>query len=89
MQRCFLIEVLKCPCGGRREAVALVRAGKSAERYLKHVGLPHEPPTFARPPPAQLTFDDAAEPDPDSFDQRPPTDEDDDIWWSEPDLDAA
>ena len=89
MQRCFLIDVLKCPCGGRREVVALVRAGKSAERYLKHAGLSHEPPTFARPPPAQLTFDDAADLDPDWFDHRPPTDEHDDIWWGASDLDAA
>jgi hypothetical protein len=89
MQRCFLIDVLKCSCGGRREVVALVRAGKSAERYLKHAGLPHEAPTFARPPLAQLTFDDAADTDHGWFDQRPPTDEDDDMWWSASDLDAA
>jgi hypothetical protein len=89
MQRCFLIDVLKCPCGGRREVVSLIRPGKSAERYLKHVGLPHEAPTFARPPPAQFSFDDAADLDPGGFDQRPPTDEDDDMWWSASDLDAA
>ena len=91
MQRCFLIDVLRCACGGRREVVALVRAGNSAERYLRHVGLPHEPPAFARPPPAQLKFDDATDDGALGWeDQRTPDARgDDDIWWSDADLDAA
>ncbi len=58
VQRVFLVDVLDCPCGGRRRVLAMVFDPRSIERILRHLGLPHVAPPRAppRPMPARLPF---------------------------------
>ena len=53
IRRVFLEDVLSCPCGGRRRVLAMVLRSDSIERVLRHLGLPHQPPTRAPPRPMQ------------------------------------
>ena len=59
LKRCFAVDVLTCSCGGQRELISLIEAGRTATKILAHVGLPTERPRFkaARAPP-QAEFDD-------------------------------
>ena len=49
----FLIEVLTCPCGGKRTLIAAITEPGVIVRILDHLGLPSEPPqvTPTRAPP--------------------------------------
>ena len=49
MLRTFLIDVLACPCGGRRRVLSLVCDPAQIYRYLTHLGLPTDPPERAPP----------------------------------------
>ena len=40
LARVFLVDVLRCPCGGRRRVLAMVRDPLAIERVLTHLGLP-------------------------------------------------
>lgn len=54
LRRAFRIDILQCgKCGGRRELIALINAGKTATRILDHLGIPSTPPRMrpARAPP--------------------------------------
>jgi hypothetical protein len=53
VQRVFLTEILRCPCGGRRRVLAMIFNPASIERVLRHLGLPHEPMPRAPPRPMQ------------------------------------
>ena len=53
VQRAFLTEIMRCPCGGRRRVLAMIFNPKSIERVLRHLGLPHEPMPRAPPRPMQ------------------------------------
>ncbi len=52
LKRVFLFDILHCPCGGKREVLAMVFDSVSIRRILKHQGLPHQPP--ARSPPRAI-----------------------------------
>ena len=54
IQRVFLEDVLRCPCGGRRQVLAMIFNPVSIERVLRHLGLPHEPVPRAPPRPLQV-----------------------------------
>ncbi len=58
VKRVWLVDVLRCPCGGRRKVLAMVFIPRSIERILRHLGLPHIAPTRAppRPVPGRLPF---------------------------------
>ena len=58
VRRVFLVDVLRCPCGGRRGVLSMVFNPDSIKRILRHLGLPHEAPARAppRPMPAELRF---------------------------------
>ena len=58
VQRVFLTEILRCPCGGRRRVLAMIFNPESIERVLRHLGLPHKPLPRAppRPMPTALPF---------------------------------
>ena len=47
LRRVFAEEVLRCPCGGRRSAVAVVTDAAVVRTLLAVLGLPHEPVAFA------------------------------------------
>ena len=49
MRRCFAIDVLLCDCGGRREVIALIKAGDTNRKILSHLGMATELPTFKQP----------------------------------------
>jgi hypothetical protein len=53
LKRCFAIDVLKCPCGGEREVISTIKAGRVASKILRHLRQPTDLPKFrrARPPP--------------------------------------
>ena len=53
MKRTFDLDLLRCECGGRREVIACILDPDVARRILRHLGLPHEPPTSrpSRAPP--------------------------------------
>ena len=59
VQRVFLSEILRCPCGGQRTVVAMIFKPSSIARILRHLGLPLEPQPRAPPRPrqAELPFD--------------------------------
>jgi hypothetical protein len=63
LQRTFAIDVLQCPCGGRRRLVALIENREAIAAILNHLGRPTDVPTFAaaQPPPLlhRLAEDDA------------------------------
>ncbi len=54
MRRAFALDVLACPCGGRREVIALIEQRHVIIRILTHLGLPADLVSVrpARPPPA-------------------------------------
>jgi hypothetical protein len=59
LTRVFVVGMTKCPkCGGRLRLGAAITDTALVRRYLDHMGLPSEIPTFtsARAPP-QLDFD--------------------------------
>ncbi len=39
MRRTFKLDVLECPCGGRREVIALIPSGEIATKILAHLRL--------------------------------------------------
>ena len=49
------LDVLACPCGGRREVIALIEQRDVIVRILTHLGLPTELVSLrpARPPPSR------------------------------------
>ena len=49
IRRVFLVDLLACPCGGRRAVLAMVFDSMSIERVLTHMGLPCSPPERAPP----------------------------------------
>ena len=53
MKRTFDLDLLRCECGARREVIACILDPDVARRILRHLGLPHEPPTSrpSRAPP--------------------------------------
>ena len=55
MLRVFEIDVLACPCGGRRRVIALLTDPTVVRRILAHLGLPTTAPAIApaRPPPQE------------------------------------
>ena len=53
MQRVFQIDVLRCPCGGRRRVLAMIFSQASIERVLTALGLPCEAEPRAPPRPVQ------------------------------------
>ncbi len=57
LQRVFRVDVLLCPCGGRRRVLDFIMEPTVIRRILTHLGLPAEPRLHApaRPPP-QRTF---------------------------------
>ncbi|MEY4630998.1 MAG: hypothetical protein RIQ81_1118 [Pseudomonadota bacterium] len=59
LSRVFNINITRCPCGGELRAVAAICAPDEARRYLRHVGLPSDPPARAPPhyEPVVMEFD--------------------------------
>ena len=49
LARTFEVDVKLCECGGEYYPVAVIKNHSEAQRYLKHVGLPHLPPGRAPP----------------------------------------
>jgi len=45
MKRTFGVELLRCECGAEREVIACIFDRAVAQKILKHLGLPSEPPT--------------------------------------------
>jgi hypothetical protein len=48
LRRVYLVDVLSCPCGGRRALVADVTDPGTVAAILAHLGLATEPPPIAR-----------------------------------------
>ena len=46
--RLYLVDVLACPCGGRRAIVADLSDSEGVVALLAHLGLPIEAPPYAR-----------------------------------------
>jgi hypothetical protein len=59
IKRTWLVDLLRCPCGGKRKVLAMVFNPASIERILVHLGLPHLPPQRAPPrhAPSELPFE--------------------------------
>ena len=53
----FGIDVLKCPCGGTYKPMGAIKDPRQIARYLRHVGLPHLPPSRAPPQSQALCLD--------------------------------
>lgn len=53
LRRVFAVDVLRCPCGGRRQVIAFISEPEVVVKILDHLGLPSLPPPVAaaRPPP--------------------------------------
>ncbi len=53
MKRVFLIDVLECPCGGRRQIIATITEPDVVRAILRALHLPEEEPPIghARDPP--------------------------------------
>ncbi len=53
LRRVFEVDVLACPCGGRRRMIAMITQPAPIRRILSHIGLPTSGPSLApaRPPP--------------------------------------
>ena len=49
LQRVFAIDVLACPCGGRRKVLACLTDPKVVKQILEHLGLPATGPPVAPP----------------------------------------
>jgi hypothetical protein len=48
LRRIYLVDVLACPCGGRRAIVADISASEVVVAILAHLGLPPFAPPIAR-----------------------------------------
>ena len=48
LRRIYLVDVLGCPCGGRRAIVADISDSEVVVAILVHLGLPTEAPPIAR-----------------------------------------
>jgi len=48
LRRVYLVDVLSCPCGGRRRIVADISEREAIVAILSHLGIPTEPPPIAR-----------------------------------------
>jgi hypothetical protein len=48
LRRVYLVDVLACPCGGRRRILADITEPDVVAAILVHLGLPTEPPPLAR-----------------------------------------
>jgi len=48
LRRVHLVDVLSCPCGGRRALLAHVTDAATVAVILAHLGLATEPPLVAR-----------------------------------------
>ncbi len=72
LSRVFHIDITRCPYGGELRAVAAICDPDEARRYLRHVGLPSDPPARAPPQyePVVMEFDAGPEADA-STDQMP------------------
>jgi hypothetical protein len=59
LRRVFLVDVLRCPCGGTRKVVAFVKDPALAKATLKKLGIPFQPLVLAKgkDPPSQDHFD--------------------------------
>ncbi len=53
LRRVFEVDVLVCPCGGRRRMTAMITQPPTIRRILSHLGLQTTGPSLApaRPPP--------------------------------------
>ncbi len=53
LRRVFAIDILACPCGGRRKVIAFITNPNVARKILDHIGLPSAPSqaVSARAPP--------------------------------------
>jgi hypothetical protein len=63
LRRVFADDVLQCPCGGRRNVIAIVTEPALAKTLLTALGLSSEPVTFAparSPPQTELVWDEAS-----------------------------
>ena len=49
VRRVWLVNILRCECGGRRTVLAMVFNPKSIERVLEHMGLAYSLPKRAPP----------------------------------------
>jgi hypothetical protein len=58
LKRVFKVDVLSCPCGGRRRVLAFLTDVSECSKILRHLGLPDRVPPLAPPrdPLAQLDF---------------------------------
>jgi hypothetical protein len=57
LRHSFDLDVLQCPCGGRRRILAAVVSPSVAERVLRQLGrLPPRPQLATGPPPPQLAL---------------------------------
>jgi hypothetical protein len=57
LRHSFNLDVLQCPCGGRRRLLAAVVSPSVAERVLRQLGrLPPRPQLATGPPPPQLVL---------------------------------
>ena len=57
LRHTFGLDVLECPCGGRRRVLAAVTSPSVAEQVLRAMGrLPPHPPLATGPPPPQLAL---------------------------------
>ena len=59
LRRTFELDVLRCPCGGRRRVIALVTSSSVCRKILQHLGRPDAPvefPKAAGPPQLALAF---------------------------------
>ncbi len=63
LRRVFAIDILACPCGGRRKVIAFITNPNIARKILDHIGLPSAPPQAvpARAPP-QIDSDEFSHP---------------------------
>jgi len=48
LRRIYLVDVLACPCGGRRAIVGDISDSEVVVAILAHLGLPTEAPAIAR-----------------------------------------
>ena len=48
LRRVYLVDILACPCGGRRSVVADINDPTVVAAILTHLGLPTEAPPLAR-----------------------------------------
>ena len=82
LRRVFLLDVLACSCGARRQIVATIEEGPVATRILRHLGLPYtaprlEPARIEQPdlwPTGPPPYPDREPPPEIDWDQRSPTD---------------